>query len=56
MSKDFDAAIASFKKAVLMDPSDPFDIQSELQVCEKHAAAKEKQRLDKLSGFLKNGL
>ena len=39
-----------------MDVSDPNDIQSELLQCEKLEAAKEKKRLEKMSGFLKNGL
>ena len=39
----------------MMDTSDPNDIQTELIACERHEKAKEKERVAKLSGFLKNG-
>ena len=54
--QNYEKAIEAYKKAVKIDVSDPNDIQTELLQCEKLEAAKEKKRLEKLGGFLKNGL
>ena len=43
--KRYDDAIKSFKAAIMMDTSDPNDIQSELVVCERLEKANEKKRL-----------
>ena len=43
--KRYDDAIKSFKAAIMMDTSDPNDIQTELVVCERLVKANEKKRL-----------
>ena len=43
--KKYDEAIKSFKAAIMLDTSDPNDIQSELVVCKRLEKASEKKRL-----------
>ena len=54
--QNYEAAVENFKKAIKMDVSDPNDIQTELIACERLEKAKEKKRLQQLSGFLSNGI
>ena len=54
--KDYDGACQAYQDAIKMDISDPNDIGTELLVCQRLAKAKEKQRVEKMSGFLKDGL
>ena len=53
--KNYDGATKSFKAAIMIDTSDPNDIQTELKVVERLEKAKEKERLKMLSEKMSKG-
>ena len=53
--KNYEGAIKSFKAAIMIDTSDPNDIQTELKVVERLEKAKDKERLKKLSEQMSKG-
>ena len=54
--QNYEEAKTALMSAIKLDVSDPNDIQTELAKVEGLEKAKEKKRLEKMSGFLKNGL
>ena len=53
--KNCDGAAKSCKAAIMIDTSDPNDIQTELKVVERLEKAKEKERLKMLSEKMSKG-
>ncbi|CDW73193.1 peptidyl-prolyl isomerase pasticcino1 [Stylonychia lemnae] len=53
--KDYDQAIKDFEEAVRMDPSDPNDIQQEIMQAKRLERESDKQRQQKMQGFLLKG-
>ena len=52
MLQKFEDAAKDFEAAVKLDPSDPNDIQQELAQAKAKFKQQEKERINKLSGFL----